>query len=159
MNQSTQRLLDWRAETAIILGSGLNSLVGEPDENKTIPYSNFSGIPKPSVPGHTGRFVLSEIGKAKVIFAQGRVHLYEGHSAKDVTAGVRVLAESGIKQLIVTNAAGAANPNFKPGDWMMIADHLNLTGTTPLLRSAQFMDMTEAYSRRLQENFREAAKK
>ena len=154
-----ERLRSWRAETAIILGSGLNSLVSEPGNDAIIPYSEFPEIPKPSVPGHAGRFALGKVGKAKVIFAQGRVHLYEGHSASDVTAGIRVLAKAGIKKLIVTNAAGAANANFKPGDWMMITDHLNLTGMTPLLGSAQFLDMTEAYSRPLQETFRKAAKK
>jgi purine-nucleoside phosphorylase len=118
-----------------------------------------------------GRFVLGEIGNSKIIFAQGRVHLYEGHSGRDVTAIVRVLAEAGIKQLIVTNAAGALNPKFKPGDWMMITDHLNLTGTSPLVGSARcadrtsqrdvptFLDMTDTYSPRLQEKFRAAASK
>jgi purine-nucleoside phosphorylase len=160
---SPEKLKNHRAETAIILGSGLNSLVGDPKDDQIIPYAEFPGIPKPSVPGHTGRFVLGEIGDKRVIFAQGRVHLYEGLSARDVTAGVRILAEAGIKQLIVTNAAGAANPKFKPGDWMMITDHLNLTGTTPLLGAVNaspartFIDMTEAYSVRLRENFRKAA--
>ncbi len=160
-----KRLANYQAETAVILGSGLNSLVTEPGNADIIPYSDFPAIPKPSVPGHAGRFVMGNVGNTKVIFAQGRVHLYEGHSAHDVTAGVRVLAETGIKRLIVTNAAGAANPNFKPGEWMMITDHINLTGTTPLLGSVSaspartFMDMTEAYSKRLQETFRKAANK
>ncbi|MEP7015058.1 MAG: purine-nucleoside phosphorylase [Verrucomicrobiota bacterium] len=153
-----KRLRDWDAETAIILGSGLNSLVGDPQDDRIIPYAEFPSIPKPSVPGHAGRFVLGEIGKTHVIFGQGRVHLYEGYSARDVTAGVRALAEAGIKRLIVTNAAGAANPSFKPGEWMTIADHINLTGTTPLLGTAQFVDMTEAYSRRLCEKFQKAAR-
>ena len=154
-----EQLRDYHAETAIILGSGLNSLVVDPAKDQIVPYAEFSEIPKPSVPGHLGRFVLGEIEKTKIIFAQGRVHLYEGHSAREVTSIVRVLAEAGIKQLIVTNAAGALNPKFKPGDWMMITDHINLTGTSPLLGSAQFVDLTEAYSRRLSEKFRAAAKK
>src|SRR5438270_8341657 len=143
------QLRDHRAETAIILGSGLNSLVVDPASDQILPYVEFSEIPQPSVPGHLGRFVLGEIEKTKIILAQGRVHLYEGHSARDVTSIVRVLAEAGIKQLIVTNAAGALNPKFKPGEWMMITDHLNLTGTSPLLGSANFIDMTGAYSPRL----------
>lgn len=148
-----------QADTAIILGSGLNSLVADPAKNQIVPYSEFSEIPKPTVEGHLGRFVLGEIEKTKIIFAQGRVHLYEGHSARDVTSIVRVLAEAGIKQLVVTNAAGALNPKFKPGDWMMITDHINLTGTSPLVGSANFLDMTEAYSARLREKFRAAARK
>jgi purine-nucleoside phosphorylase len=152
-------LREYKADTAIILGSGLNSLVADPAKEQIVPYAEFSEIPKPSVPGHLGRFVLGNIEKAKIIFAQGRVHLYEGHSAKDVTSIVRVLAEAGIKQLIVTNAAGALNPKFKPGEWMMITDHLNLTGTSPLLGSANFLDLTEAYSSRLREKFRDTARK
>src|SRR5207248_3618493 len=167
MTRTLTKLRDHRADTAIILGSGLNSLVADPKPNQIVPYSEFSEIPKPTVPGHVGRFVLGEIEKQKIIFAQGRVHLYEGHSARDVTSIVRVLAESGIKQLIVTNAAGSLNPKFKPGEWMMINDHLNLTGTSPLLLWRQasspanppnFLDMTDAYSPRLREKFRAAAK-
>ena len=77
------------ADTAIILGSGLNSLVVDPKQDQIVPYSEFSEIPKPIVPGHVGRFVLGAIEKTKIIFAQGRVHLYEGHSACDVTSIVR----------------------------------------------------------------------
>src|SRR5437588_3669865 len=164
------KLRDRKAGTAVILGSGLSSLVVDP--KNVVPYSEFSEIPKPTVPGHVGRFVLGEIEKTKIIFAQGRVHLYEGHSAREVTSIVRVLAEAGIKQLILTNAAGSLNPKFKPGAWMMITDHINLTGTSPLVgtsrradrRTSQrdvptFLDLTEAYSPRLREKFRGAAKK
>src|SRR5436309_4687354 len=151
------KLRDRKAGTAVILGSGLSSLVVDP--KNVVPYSEFSEIPKPTVPGHVGRFVLGEIENVKIIFAQGRVHLYEGHSARDVTSIVRVLAETGIKQLIVTNAAGALNPKFRPADWMMITDHINLTGTSPLIGSANFLDMTDAYSLRLREKFRAAAQK
>ena len=159
MAKAIERLRDYKADTAIILGSGLNSLVADPNQDQIGPYSDFPEIPKPSVPGHLGRFVLGQIEKTKIIFAQGRVHLYEGHSARDVTSIVRALAEAGIKKLIVTNAAGALNPKFKPGDWMMITDHLNLTGTSPLVGSANFIDLTEAYSARLREKFRAAADK
>jgi purine-nucleoside phosphorylase len=171
MSDGLQRLQEWRGETAIVLGSGLNSLVEDATDDKKIPYSEFKEIPKPSVPGHAGQFVLGKIDSKNVIFAQGRVHLYEGFSALDVTACVRVLAQAGIKQLILTNAAGSANPDFKPGSWMMITDHINLTGTSPLIASvvaaavsggrpqARFIDMTGAYSLRLRENFRRAANK
>jgi purine-nucleoside phosphorylase len=93
-----------------------------------------------------------------VIFAQGRVHLYEGHTARQVTGGIRIMAAAGIKRVILTNAAGLANEKFSPGSWMMISDHLNLTGTTPLLGTAQFLDLTEAYSKEWRAKFREAAK-
>jgi purine-nucleoside phosphorylase len=159
MSDQVQRLRDHRAETGIILGSGLNSLVGDPAKQQMIPYAAFSEIPQPSVPGHAGRFVLGEVEKTKIIFAQGRVHLYEGYSAREVTSIVRVVAEAGIKQLIVTNAAGALNPKFKLGEWMMITDHINLTGASPLIGSAEFLDLTDAYSPRLREKFREGALK
>jgi purine-nucleoside phosphorylase len=153
------QMRDYNADVAIILGSGLGSLVVDPAKDQIVPYAEFSEVPQPSVPGHLGRFVLGEIEKTKIIFVQGRVHLYEGHSARDVTSIVRVLAEAGIKQLIVTNAAGALSPKFKPGEWMMISDHINLTGTSPLIGSAEFIDLTEAYSLRLREKFRAAARK
>src|SRR5437763_2816109 len=159
MTKAIEKLREHHADTAIILGSGLNSLVVDPAKDKIVPYAEFSEIPKPSVPGHIGRFVLGAIEDTKIIFAQGRVHLYEGHSGREVTSIVRILAEAGIKQLIVTNAAGALNPKFKPGEWMMITDHINLTGTSPLIGSANFVDMSDAYSPRLREKFRAAAQK
>jgi purine-nucleoside phosphorylase len=153
-----QRLRKWRAQTAIILGSGLNALVTDATDEKIVPYSAFAEIPQPSVPGHAGRFVFGEIGQRHVIFAQGRVHLYEGHSASEVTAIVRLLARVGITELIVTNAAGSANKDFAPGSWMMIADHINLTGTTPLLGKPNFTDMSDCYSPQMRSQFRTAAK-
>ena len=152
------RLRTWNAEVAIVLGSGLNVLVSEIDSANSVAYSEFRELPKPSVPGHTGRFVLGNLGNTRVIFAQGRVHLYEGHAARDVAAGIRILAAAGIKRLILTNAAGLVNENFAPGSWMMISDHLNLTGTTPLLGSAQFLDLTETYSKKWRAEFTRAAK-
>ncbi len=152
------RLRNWKAEVAIVLGSGLNVLVSAIDSANSLGYSEFPELPNPSVPGHAGRFVLGTLGSTRVIFAQGRVHLYEGHTARDVTAGIRILATAGIKRLILTNAAGLANQNFSPGSWMMISDHLNLTGTTPLLGSAQFLDLTETYSKKWRAEFGRAAK-
>jgi purine-nucleoside phosphorylase len=153
------RLRDWEADYAIILGSGLSSIVPKASGDETIAYTDFKEIPPPSVPGHSGRFVLGKIEKVHVIFAQGRVHLYEGLSGRDVTAATRILADVGIKTLIVTNAAGSANPKFTPSSWMMIADHINLTGTSPLVGGPSFIDLTTAYSTRLRERFATAAKK
>jgi purine-nucleoside phosphorylase len=153
-----QRLQSWGAETAVVLGSGLNALVENVTPDQRVPYLEFPHLPHPSVPGHAGQFVLGLAGQTRVIYAQGRVHLYEGHSAGAVTAGIRLLAECGIKRVILTNAAGTANPEFPPGSWMMIRDHLNLTGTTPLLGAPQFIDMTDVYSRAWRERFAVAAK-
>jgi purine-nucleoside phosphorylase len=87
---------------------------------------------------------------------QGRVHLYEGHSPRQVTAGVRWMAGHGVKRLILTNAAGTLNPDFKPGSWMMFSDHLNLTGASPL-EGADFVDLSSAYDPAWREQFRSAA--
>jgi purine-nucleoside phosphorylase len=152
------RLRSWNADVAIVLGSGLNVLVSSTESQESVAYSEFAELPKPTVPGHTGRFVRGAIGSTPVIFAQGRVHLYEGHTARQVTGGIRILAEAGIKRLILTNAAGVANEGFSPGSWMMISDHLNLTGTTPLLGTARFLDLTEVYSQAWRAEFSRAAK-
>ena len=153
-----ERVREYGARVAIVLGSGLNSLVKDPPRERIIPYSEIGGLPRSSVKGHRSRFVLDEIGNSLVVFAQGRVHLYEGHSAHDVTAGVRFLARAGIERLILTNAAGAVNPDFSPGSWMMITDHLNLTGTTPLLGGAEFVDLANAYSVKWRTHFAAAAR-
>jgi purine-nucleoside phosphorylase len=157
MSDARQRLRDWKTEIAIILGSGLDAIVQDPIES--IEYVELSELPEPRVPGHAGKFSLCEISGVRVIFAQGRVHLYEGYSAGEVTASVRMLAHAGIEKLVVTNAAGALNQKFKPGDWMMINDQLNLTGTSPLIGRPEFLEMRNAYSPRLQKQFGDGAQK
>ncbi|CAN5587208.1 purine-nucleoside phosphorylase [soil metagenome] len=157
-NFAIERVRDHDARIAVVLGSGLNSLVEEPAREKIIPYSEIGGLPRSTVKGHPGRFVLGEIGGTRVVFAQGRVHLYEGHSAREVAAGVRFLARAGIERLILTNAAGAVNPDFFPGSWMMLSDHLNLTGATPLLGGKEFVDLTDAYAPAWRERFARAAR-
>jgi purine-nucleoside phosphorylase len=91
-----------------------------------------------------------------VVLMKGRVHLYEGHSARDATAGVRWLAAQGVSRLILTNAAGTLNPDFAPGTWMLLADHLNLTATSPL-HGAEFIDLSAAYDPAWRSEFRAAA--
>jgi purine-nucleoside phosphorylase len=150
-------LEEWHASFSIILGSGLSAIIPADEKFKKIPYSQFRELPQPSVPGHAGQFVLGELDGVRVIFAQGRVHLYEGHTAAQVTATVRVLAQAGIKTLILTNAAGSLNIAFGPGTWMMIKDHINLTGTSPLVGGANFVEMSDAYSGRLRKVFAAAA--
>jgi purine-nucleoside phosphorylase len=157
VKDSSERLREWGATAGIILGSGLNPIVPE-QPTEVVPYTEFSEIPEPSCPGHAGRFALCEMSGVRIIFAQGRVHLYEGHDAKAVTAIVRTLAKAGITNLVLTNAAGSANPQFAPGTWMMINDHLNLTGTSPLLGAPNFIDMSSVYSPQLRDIFRSAAK-
>ena len=126
-----ERVRDYGAQVAIVLGSGLGSLVASPAVSRTISYQEITDLPRSSVTGHVGRFVLGGIGSTRVLFAQGRVHLYEGFGAREITAGIRFLARAGIRRLILTNAAGSLRPEFLPGSWMMLTDHLNLTGTSP----------------------------
>src|SRR4051794_27758382 len=144
-----RQIREWGADVAIILGSGLNSLVADANADNTVSYSLFAELPRLSVPGHVGQFVLGQIAGVRMVFAQGRIHLYEGRSFKEVTAIVRLLADAGIKILILTNAAGSLNAAFAPGQWMMIGDHINLTGTSALVGAPQFIDMTETYSPRI----------
>lgn len=144
-------------EWGIVLGSGLGALVDEVDAILALPYEEIAGLPVSTVSGHAGRFVFGKLGGVKVVMAQGRVHLYEGRTAEEVTAGVRFMADIGIKRLVLTNAAGTLNPGHPPGSWMMLSDHLNLTGTTPLLGGPNFVDMSEVYSGALRAQFRALA--
>ena len=115
-----------------------------------------AGLPASSVPGHAGKFVFGRISGTPVVLMKGRVHLYEGHDARSVTAGVRWMAGQGIDRIVLTNAAGTLHPGFLPGSWMMLGDHLNLTGTSPL-EGADFIDMSVAYDAAWREEFRLAA--
>lgn len=148
--------MSWRElkpEWGIVLGSGLGGFVDQLEVVASVPYAEIDGLPQSKVPGHAGRFVFGNIAGTLVVVASGRVHLYEGWSAKEVTAHVRWMDERGIRRLVLTNAAGTLNRNFEPGSWMMLRDHLNLTGTSPLLGGANFIDLTEVYSGDLRERF------
>ena len=139
----------------IVLGSGLGPLADAVEVAREVAFSEI-GMPASSVPGHAGKFVFGKLSGTPVVLMKGRVHLYEGHAPRLVTAGVRWLAEQGIEKIILTNAAGTLNPDFAPGTWMMLSDHLNLTGTSPL-EGADFIDMSEAYDATWREKFRVAA--
>lgn len=141
--------------TGLVLGSGLGPLADALEVEREVPFAD-AGLPGSSVPGHAGRFVFGTLEGEPVLLMKGRVHLYEGHPAKVVTAGVRWMAEQGISGLILTNAAGTMNPDFHPGTWMMLSDHLNLTSVTPL-EGAAFLDMTVAYDAAWRELFRSQA--
>jgi purine-nucleoside phosphorylase len=139
----------------IVLGSGLGPLADAVVVEREVPFSE-AGLPASSVPGHAGKFVFGTLAGSPVVLMKGRVHLYEGHPARLVTAGVRWMAEQGVKQLILTNAAGTLNPQFHPGTWMMLSDHLNLTATSPL-EGADFIDLSVAYDADWRATFRSAA--
>lgn len=139
----------------IVLGSGLGPLADAVVVEREVPFTE-AGLPVSSVPGHAGKFVFGKLGGTPVVLMKGRVHLYEGHGARLVTAGVRWMAEQGIQKIILTNAAGTLNPGFAPGTWMMLRDHLNLTGISPL-EGADFIDMSAAYDAVWRAKFRKAA--
>jgi purine-nucleoside phosphorylase len=150
---------DFAPEWGIVLGSGLGSLVDEVDAILSLPYEEITGLPTSTVSGHTGRFVFGRLAGRRVIVAQGRVHLYEGRTAEEVTAGICFMESLGVKKLILTNAAGSLREEFTPGSWMMLSDHLNLTGTSPLLGGPNFVDMSAVYSAPLRKHFAQQAKK
>lgn len=153
-------------KVAVILGSGLGSLVKSVGDATTIPTRELPFWPVSTVEGHEGRLVIGKLEDQEVLMMQGRVHYYEGYSITEVGLPVRVMARLGIETLIVTNAAGAVNPKFKPGDLMLITDHLNLIGMAGLnpLRGPnidelgpRFPDMAQSYDRELLQLAREAA--
>ena len=141
--------------TGIVLGSGLGPLADAMTVSREVSFAG-AGLPPSTVPGHDGRFLLGDLGGAPVVVMKGRVHLYEGHPPRMVAAGIRWMAEQGARRIVLTNAAGTLNPAFPPGGWMMLADHLNLTGGSPL-DGPEFIDMTHVYDPAWRARFRETA--
>jgi purine-nucleoside phosphorylase len=146
-----------RPETAIVLGSGLGAVAEAFGIENEVAYADVPGLSASTVPGHAGRFVLARHHGRPILLAQGRRHLYEGLTAHEVTAGIRFMHEIGVKRVVLTNAAGAIHENFHVGGLMLITDHLNLQGTTPLLGGPHFHDMSEVYSRTWCEKFHAAS--
>jgi purine-nucleoside phosphorylase len=141
--------------TGIVLGSGLGPLADAVEIEREVTFAE-AGLPASTVPGHAGKFVFGSLQGTPVVLMKGRVHLYEGHSAQAACAGVRWLAAQGVSRLVLTNAAGTLNPDFAPGTWMLLADHLNLTGTSPL-QGADFIDLSAAYDPAWRAEFLKAA--
>jgi len=120
----------------------------------SFPYADIGGLPLGSVPGHAGKLHLGTLGGTGVAVAQGRVHVYEGRSAHEAAAMMRLFHQLGIGTVVLTNAAGIVNANLKPGRWMLISDHLNLAGQSPLTGNPDFIDQSEVYSPALRELLR-----
>jgi len=144
-----------RPRVGLILGSGLNSLADEVEHADHIDYGQIPHFPQPSVAGHSGRLVIGRLTGQDVLIMQGRAHAYEGLSQAQVTLPVRVMYEMGIRTLIVTNGAGGLNPAYRPGDLMLIVDHIGLaalTGANPLWGpnddsyGPRFPDLSKAYT-------------
>jgi purine-nucleoside phosphorylase len=147
----------------VVLGSGLGSWAEELERSTSIPYAEIPHMPRPAVAGHPGKLWVGASGDVTVACLQGRVHLYEGYSPEQVVFGVRLLARLGCRSVLLTNAAGGIRPVFQAGDFMLVKDHLNLTGRNPLLGpnedalGTRFPDMTNVYDPRLGALAREAA--
>jgi purine-nucleoside phosphorylase len=143
------------ASTAVVLGSGLGGFADRLTNVVSVGYDELPGWPRPTVSGHAGRLIAGDIGSTRVLVLSGRVHFYEGRAAEEVTFATRVLARAGVRQLILTNAAGGINPSLKRGTLMVIDDHINFMGINPLVGpndarfGPRFPDMSEVYSRRL----------
>ncbi len=153
-------------QVGVILGSGLGPLADQIKDADIIPFDEIPHFPVSTVWGHSGRLVIGELEGQRVLVLQGRVHYYEGYSMAQTTFPVRVMQALGIQVLIVTNAAGGLNPDWQPGDLMLITDHINLigmTGTHPLRGpnleafGPRFSDMSVAYDPALRQMAREAA--
>ena len=168
-NEAALRLLDerfgMRAKVGVVLGSGLGGFADEMEVLGSIGYDEVPGLPRSTVSGHAGRLLLGKVGDTAVVVMQGRVHYYEGYSMKDVTAGVRLLADWGVEELIVTNAAGGVSEGMSVGDLMLISDHINLFPENPLrggndeAEGPRFPDMSMAYDKGLRERAKMVARR
>jgi purine-nucleoside phosphorylase len=148
----------------IVLGSGLGGLADDLADPVTIPFASLPGWPAATAPGHTGALLLGALGGTPVVMLQGRLHLYEGNDPGLVVEPVLLFRRLGAEIVVLTNAAGGVNPSFGRGTLMVIADHLNLTGRTPLIGpnaddiGVRFPDLVDAWSPRLRERLHAAGR-
>ncbi len=144
-------------EIGIVLGSGLGRLVDEITDAKVAHYHNIPNFPLATVEFHSGKLLYGMLGGKKVVVMQGRFHLYEGYDLTEVTYPIRVMHQLGIKKLLISNAAGGLNPGFRKGQLMLIDDHINLQGSSPLAFKnvsefgERFTDMSRPYDQVLSE--------
>lgn len=151
-------------DLALILGSGLGGIANKVDDATVIPYGDIADFPVSTAPGHAGQLVFGTLGNLRVVMMEGRLHLYEGWQARDIALAVRLLRKLGAESLIVTNAAGGLNPDYKATDVMLIEDHINMTGHNPLVGpddgsiGVRFPDMLNAYDPTLRGHIKRIAK-
>jgi purine-nucleoside phosphorylase len=152
-------------KTALVLGSGLGAFADGLENSVKIPYEQIPHFARSTVEGHAGQLVLGEVGGVAVTVQQGRFHFYEGYEMEQVIFPMRTFGLLGVKNVILTNAAGSVNTNFMPGELMLIRDHINMMGVNPLRGAnderfgARFPDMTEVYDKNFQEIATEEAEK
>ena len=146
---------DAEPEMGLILGSGLGDFADTLDDRLVIPFTDIPDFPAATVPGHTGAFVFGTSHGKSVVCLQGRLHYYEGHPMSVLTMPVRIMAKLGVETLVLTNAAGGVNKDYRPGDLMLITDHINYSGSNPLIGEhleefgPRFPDVSDLYSSRL----------
>ena len=154
---------DLRPTVGLILGSGLGDFADTLEDAVRIPYAQIPHFPVSTAPGHAGSLVIGRRCGQTVAAMQGRIHYYEGHPMQTITFPVRVLAMLGVKNLVLTNAAGGANPGFAPGTLMLISDHINYSGANPLIGEnldefgPRFPDVSDLYTGALREAVKEKA--
>ncbi|HVO83985.1 MAG TPA: purine-nucleoside phosphorylase [Syntrophobacteria bacterium] len=160
VNESVAFLRDHarvQPDIGIVLGTGLSRLADRFEAAAVFPYQQVPHFPVSTVAGHRGRLVFGSLAGKAVMALQGRFHFYEGYDPKEITFPIRVMAAMGVRTLVISNAAGGLNPLFRPGDLMLIRDHINLTGQNPLRGEnvdawgPRFPDMTEPYTKSLVE--------
>lgn len=157
------RWLDCNARFAIVLGSGFKDVLEAVDIKAEVAYAKIRGFQRTAVAGHTGRMVFGKLSGCEVVVLAGRAHYYEGHSMEQVTFPMRVLAAMGVRDVLLTNAAGGINRKFKPGDFMRLTDHINFMGANPLRGptregESRFPDMSRVYDPQLGKLLDRAAK-
>jgi len=149
--------LQAQPKIGVILGTGLGDIAQAMEGVSACPYTSIPHYPISTVQSHAGKLLFGTWAGKAILVKQGRLHLYEGYSARQISFSVRVMARLGVRTLIISNAAGGLNPHFSAGDLMLITDHINLTGHNPLIGpnvdewGVRFPDMAEAYDRKLQQ--------
>ena len=149
----------------LILGSGLGDFADGLENRVVIPFAEIPDFPQPTVEGHAGAFVIGSCQGKTVVALQGRIHYYEGHPQQVITIPVRVMALLGVKQIVLTNACGGVNLNFAPGDLMLISDHINYSGSNPLIGQnldqfgPRFPDLSNVYTKELRTKIMKVAEK
>ncbi len=157
------RLLRLRPRLALVLGSGFDRALNDFQMERSIPYSQLPGFPQTGVDGHAGKLLSGHLNGTPVLVLSGRAHFYEGHDPAAITFPIRTCAAFGVRDLLLTNAAGGINRRFRPGDFMTITDHINFMGANPLRGPAiaglnRFVDLTETYDAGLSRLLQRAAR-
>ena len=163
--KQVNEMTEFKPQIALVLGSGLGDYAEKIKIETVIDYHEIKGFPVSTVQGHKGRFVFGYVNEVPVVIMQGRVHFYEGYPMSDVVLPTRLMGMLGAKKLILTNAAGGANFDFKPGDFMIINDHITIAIPSPLIGEnidelgVRFPDMSEVYSQRMRKIIKDTAEK